>query len=43
MPGLEGAIVPDADHVAAMAQSNDVSERIIRFLQRNARATETPS
>jgi pimeloyl-ACP methyl ester carboxylesterase len=36
MPGLEGAIVPDADHIAAMAQPDDVNERIIRFLQRSA-------
>jgi pimeloyl-ACP methyl ester carboxylesterase len=34
MPGLEGAIVPDADHIAAMAQPDDVNERIIQFLQR---------
>jgi pimeloyl-ACP methyl ester carboxylesterase len=33
MPGLEGAIVPDADHIAAMAQPDDVNARIIRFLR----------
>jgi pimeloyl-ACP methyl ester carboxylesterase len=33
MPGLEGAIVPGADHIAAMAQPDDVNERILRFLQ----------
>jgi pimeloyl-ACP methyl ester carboxylesterase len=38
MPGLEGDIVPDADHIAAMAQPDDVNERIIRFLQRGSRA-----
>ncbi|MEO6920365.1 MAG: alpha/beta hydrolase [Collimonas sp.] len=31
MPGLQGAIVPDADHIAAMAQPDDVNQRIIRF------------
>lgn len=34
MPGLEGAVVPDADHIAAMAQPEDVNQRILRFLQR---------
>ena len=34
MPKLEGAVVPDADHVAAMAQPDDVNERIVGFLQR---------
>jgi pimeloyl-ACP methyl ester carboxylesterase len=33
MPGLEGAVVPDADHIAAMAQPDEVNARIIRFLQ----------
>jgi pimeloyl-ACP methyl ester carboxylesterase len=32
MPGLEGAIVPDADHIAAMAQPDEVNARIIGFL-----------
>jgi pimeloyl-ACP methyl ester carboxylesterase len=36
MPGLQGAIISDADHIAAMAQPADVNERIIRFLQRSA-------
>ncbi|MGO9934923.1 MAG: alpha/beta fold hydrolase [Steroidobacteraceae bacterium] len=34
LPGLTGAIVPNADHIAAMAQPDDVNERIIQFLQR---------
>lgn len=33
MPGLEGAIVPDADHIAALAQPDDVNARIVRFIQ----------
>ncbi len=33
MPGLETAIVPNADHIAAMAQPDDVNARIVRFLQ----------
>ena len=33
MPGLTGAIVPDADHIAAMAQPDDVNGRVVRFLQ----------
>ncbi|WP_242108263.1 alpha/beta fold hydrolase [Luteimonas aquatica] len=33
MPALEGAIVADADHIAAMAQPEDVNERILRFLR----------
>jgi pimeloyl-ACP methyl ester carboxylesterase len=32
MPGLQGAIVPDADHIAAMAQPDDVNARIVGFL-----------
>jgi pimeloyl-ACP methyl ester carboxylesterase len=32
MPGLQAAIVPDADHIAAMAQPDDVNARIVRFL-----------
>ena len=32
MPGLRGAIVPDADHIAAMAQPDDVNARIVGFL-----------
>jgi len=34
MPGLQGEIVPDADHIAAMAQPDDVNARIIGFLGR---------
>jgi len=37
MPGLTGAVVPDADHIAAMAQPDDVNGRIIGFLQGGAR------
>ncbi len=33
MPGLKGAIVPDADHIAAMAQPDEVNARIAGFLQ----------
>ena len=33
MPGLSGAMVPGADHIAAMAQPDEVNEQIIRFLQ----------
>jgi pimeloyl-ACP methyl ester carboxylesterase len=33
MPGLEGAVVPGADHIAAMAQPEDVNGWILRFLQ----------
>ena len=33
MPSLHGAIVKDADHIAAMAQSTDVNARIIQFLE----------
>lgn len=29
---LKGAIVPDADHIAAMAQPDDVNRRIVEFL-----------
>jgi len=32
MPGLAGAVVPGADHIAAMTQPDDVNGRIIRFL-----------
>jgi pimeloyl-ACP methyl ester carboxylesterase len=32
MPQLETALVPDADHIAAMAQPDDVGDRILRFL-----------
>ena len=33
MPQLETAVVPDADHIAAMAQPDDVNARILRFLE----------
>lgn len=33
MPHLETAIVPDADHIAAMAQPEDVNARILTFLE----------
>jgi pimeloyl-ACP methyl ester carboxylesterase len=35
MPGLEGAVIADADHIAAMAQPVDVNARIVEFLQRD--------
>jgi pimeloyl-ACP methyl ester carboxylesterase len=38
MPGLEAAIVPGADHIAAMSQPDDVNGQIIRFLQKGGRA-----
>jgi pimeloyl-ACP methyl ester carboxylesterase len=33
MPGLRGAIVPGADHIAALAQPDEVNARIIEFLR----------
>jgi pimeloyl-ACP methyl ester carboxylesterase len=39
MPGLAGAIVPDADHIAAMAQPEDVNARIVEFLQAGRQAS----
>jgi pimeloyl-ACP methyl ester carboxylesterase len=39
MPGLQGAIVPDADHIAAMAQPDDVNARIVGFLLGSAGAS----
>lgn len=33
MPGLRGAIVSGADHIAALAQPDEVNARIIEFLQ----------
>jgi pimeloyl-ACP methyl ester carboxylesterase len=35
MPGLTGEIVPDAHHIAAMAQPEYVNDRIVRFLNRS--------
>jgi pimeloyl-ACP methyl ester carboxylesterase len=32
MPALQVAIVPNADHIAAMAQPEDVNARVLRFL-----------
>jgi pimeloyl-ACP methyl ester carboxylesterase len=32
-PGLQGAVVPGADHIAAMAQPDEVNARIISFLR----------
>jgi pimeloyl-ACP methyl ester carboxylesterase len=32
MPGLTGAVVPGADHIAAMARPDEVNDRILRFL-----------
>ena len=34
MPALEGGIVANADHVAAVAQPEEVNRRILDFLQR---------
>jgi pimeloyl-ACP methyl ester carboxylesterase len=39
MPGLSGAIVPNAGHLAAMTHPDEVNERIIQFLGRSAAAT----
>jgi pimeloyl-ACP methyl ester carboxylesterase len=33
MPGLTGAVIPNAPHLAALAQPEDVNERIVRFLR----------
>jgi pimeloyl-ACP methyl ester carboxylesterase len=33
MPGLTGAVIPNAPHLAAVAQPEDVNERIVRFLR----------
>jgi pimeloyl-ACP methyl ester carboxylesterase len=33
MPGLSGAVIPNAPHLAAMGQPNEVNERIVRFLR----------
>jgi hypothetical protein len=41
MPRLSGAIVPNAHHLAAIAQPDDVNERIVRFLQPSGGATGT--
>jgi pimeloyl-ACP methyl ester carboxylesterase len=40
MPGLEGEIVRGAHHLAAMAQPNAVSARIVDFLQAEERKTK---
>lgn len=32
LPGLQGAVVADADHIAAMAQPGEVNRRILDFL-----------
>ena len=37
VPGLEGAIVCGADHIAAMARPDDVNARIMAFLGGTAR------
>jgi len=39
MPQLAAAIVPDADHIAAMAQPEDVDARILQFLQEGGQAS----
>jgi pimeloyl-ACP methyl ester carboxylesterase len=33
MPGLTGAVISNAPHLAAVAQPEDVNERIVRFLR----------
>lgn len=33
MPGLQGAIVPGADHIAALAQPDEINARIVAFLR----------
>ena len=33
MPGLTGAIIPKADHLASLSAPADINERIIRFLK----------
>lgn len=33
MPGLAGAVIPNANHLAAVAQPDDVNERVVRFLR----------
>ena len=37
MPGLTGAVIADAHHLAALAQPEDVNRRILRFLRAGAR------
>jgi pimeloyl-ACP methyl ester carboxylesterase len=32
MPGLTGAVIADAHHLAALAQPEDVNRRILEFL-----------
>jgi pimeloyl-ACP methyl ester carboxylesterase len=32
VPGLTGAVIPDADHIAAMAQPDEVCRRVLAFL-----------
>jgi pimeloyl-ACP methyl ester carboxylesterase len=36
MPGLEAAVIPGADHIAAMAQPDEVNARILAFLRASA-------
>jgi pimeloyl-ACP methyl ester carboxylesterase len=38
MHALDGAVVPDADHIAGMAQPDAVNAQILRFLERGAGA-----
>jgi len=33
MPGLTGAVISNASHLAAMAQPEEVNERVVRFLR----------
>ena len=32
LPGLKGAVIKNADHIAAMAQPSEVNERVLEFL-----------
>lgn len=38
MPGLEGAVIANAHHLAALAQPEDVNARVLEFLQRGSPA-----
>jgi pimeloyl-ACP methyl ester carboxylesterase len=37
MPGLSGAVIPHAHHLAALASPDEVNARILEFLKRNQR------
>jgi pimeloyl-ACP methyl ester carboxylesterase len=42
MPGLAGAVIADAPHLAAMAQPGVVNEWILRFLRGIVRGPQSP-